>query len=251
VPTLKAESLQLDPDSLDTTALSVATLERELSLAQRPNALLRKMMDVFESKRQAKGLGWSRAWNKYDLNVFRSHKASLREDSAYLRGIRPLVDDLLAAVDVPTAQAQFVQELLQDPNTILYTFYHNRDVGAVQWEGLTLSFGRTVASDKSKCDRVDILLEDARVNGAVDGRVDCVRFYVCPWKTYVDKQFELHEHTSPAGDLAESAQAAYEHAIRFYDSWKNNEDRQWNHWSTRYISYFGARQFIPQGSSFL
>ncbi|MFP6584856.1 MAG: hypothetical protein VCD00_20145, partial [Candidatus Hydrogenedentota bacterium] len=99
----------------------------------------------------------------------------------------------------------------------------------------------------TKRDRVDIVLEDRRVDGAVDGKIDRRRIYVCPWETYEAREFHLTERE----DDLEDAQALYSHLLDYYHQWKSDEDRQWSHWSVRYIDYFGARSFIPQGSSFV
>ena len=49
--------LELDDGSIDLGELSMAALKREISLQKRPNALLIKMMNALEKKRQAKGYG--------------------------------------------------------------------------------------------------------------------------------------------------------------------------------------------------
>jgi hypothetical protein len=151
----------------------------------------------------------------------------------------------------PEKYQAFASELLADPSLMLFTFYHNHDSGTAQHEGLTLSFGRKVAADPSKRDRLDLILEDRRVNGRVDGRLDRVRLYICPWSEYQhDKAHFAFELSDPAADLMPAAQSLYESCVRHYHNWKGDETRQWSHWSARYIDYFGPRSFIPVGSSF-
>lgn len=240
--------IQLDEQSIDPAELSIPALMREISLKRRPNALLVRMMNALEKKRQGKGYGWSRAWNKYGLNVFRSHTANMIEDGEYIAPVRPFLEEILPQLEEP--YGEFIPDLLSDPKSMVFTFYHNNHSDGEEYEGLTLSFGRKVPADQTKRDRLDIILEDRRVDGAVDGAVDRVRVYVCPWDSYTDKKFHLAELTDFEPKQKISAQQLYEHAVSYYHQWKDDEERQWNHWSTRYIDYFGPRQFIPRGSCF-
>lgn len=246
---LDTSDIQLDEQSINPNDLSIAALTREISLQKRPNRLLVKMMNALEGKRQKKGYGWSRAWNKYGLNVFRSHTASMTDDADYVAPVPQFLAELLGPIDEP--YHSFITELLDDPACMLFTFYHNSQSENEQYEGLTLSFGRKIPADKTKRDRLDIILEDRRCAGAVDGEVDRVRIYVCPWETYQHKQFHLSETTDFLPNQKEAAQTLYDHATAFYHQWKDDEHRQWSHWSTRYIDYFGPRKFIPQKSRFI
>ena len=224
-------------------------LMRELNLQNRPSWLLAKLMNALEKQRQAKGLGWSRAWNKYGLTVFRTHTQRPLEDVDYFQPLQPLLEHFLATA--PPAVREFTADLLADPARMAFTFYHNHDAGnGRQYEGLTISIGRKVAADPTKRDRLDIILEDERDGGAVDGLVDRVRIYVCPWATYQhEKTFHLCEGTALAADELRLAQGCYRSCVAKYHLWKGEESRQWSHWSARYIDYFGPRAFIPQGSS--
>jgi hypothetical protein len=223
---------------------------RELNPQQRPSWLLGKLMNALEKKRQAKGLGWSRAWNKYGLTVFRTHTQRPLEDADYFAPLLPLLSDYLT--EAPEKIRAFAAELLADPSRLAFIWYHNNDDETGQDEGLTVSIGCKVATDPSKRDRLDIMLEDARLDGAVDGLVDRVRIYVCPWSAdHNGQEFFLLERTDlPAADLR-LAQDCSQNLVAHYHRWKANETRQWSHWSARYIDYFGPRSFIPQKSSFV
>ncbi len=247
---MTSDTLPLDAESLAIGELSLPALMRELNLQQRPNWFLRKLMNALEQKRQAKGLGWSRAWNKHGLNVFRTHLQNIRRDPEYFAPVAPLLAQLLPLV--PPAYQGFATELLADHRALMvFTFYHNHDSADGQHEGLTLSFGRKVATDLSKRDRLDLILEDRRVDGRVDGRIDRVRLYVCPWAEYrrAKAHFSMVQN-EPSPGVHAPAQELYESCVRHYHSWKSDETRQWSHWSARYIDYFGPRSFIPVGSSF-
>lgn len=248
--TTETAQLTLDDTSLDPATLSMPALMRELNLQQRPNWLLVKLMNALEKKRQARGLGWSRAWNKYGLNVFRTHTQDIATDGGYFAPLRPVLRHFLAGA--PAAYREFVAELIADPSCLAFTFYHNHDGDGAQYEGLTMSLGRKVATDKTKRDRLDIILEDLRVGGRVDGRVDRLRLKVCPWSPYQhDKEHCSIERTDLMAEELALVQALYENCVRHYHRWKGEETRQWSHWSARYIDYFGPRTFIPAGSSFV
>lgn len=243
-----APPIQLDEQSITLDELSIPALTREISLKKRSTGLLYRMMNVLEKKRQGKGYGWSRSWNKYGVNVFRTHICEIEDDADYLNPIAPFLKKFLE--DPPQPYADFIQDLIEDPTRMAFTFYHNSENDGRQYEGLTLSLGRKIPADKTKRDRLDIILEDLRVDGAVDGKVDRLRVYLCPWATYQDKHFHLQEVTELTDDQRDLAQELYDHCVRHYHDWKGEEERQWSHWSIQYIDYFGARNFIPQGSSF-
>ncbi len=240
--------LALDEKSLDIGELSMNTLTREIGLADRPNWLLSKMMNLLESKRQSMGLGWSRPWNKVGLTVFRTHVNEVTDEDYY----RALWQVLVAMrQDIPPEYWAFVEEIFRDPKQMGFTFYHNRADGDAQYEGLTISIGRVVQDDKRRRDRLDLILEDRRdADGAVDGIVDRVRLYICPWSSYHTRDYHLTDTACADSKAASCLIALHKLAVSRYHGWKMLEDRQWKHWSAQYIDYFGHRSFIPVGSSF-
>jgi hypothetical protein len=242
-------ALPLDRDSIDPAELSIPALMRELNLQKRPSWFLRKLMNHLESKRQARGMGWSRPWNKIGLTVFRTHKHDPSADAGYLTPVLHLLGLLLENADTKTQQ--FAWELIKDPGLMVFTFFHNRESDASQYEGLTLSLGRKVLSDPTKRDRLDFILEDRRNAGQVDGKVDLARLYACPWGPYgSDRSHTLIEWPAPDAHEKEQLNELYRHCIEFYHRWKSDESHQWGHWASNYIDYFGPRAYIPQGTSF-
>lgn len=244
-------TLTLDAESVAPESLSMAALTRELNLHQKPHWMLVKLMNALERQRQEKGMGWSRAWNKYGLRVFRTHVLDLETDAAYVAHLDLLLTQY--SESAPANYRSFLADLLSDPQRMIFTFYHNHTaLSGEQYEGLTISMGRKTIDDPSKRDRIDLILEDRRVDGAVDGKVDRVRMYVCPWFAYgKDRSYFLREDTSlPEADQT-MIQSFYRQSIDQYNLWKEDSARQWSHWSVRYIDYFGPREFIPKGSSFI
>lgn len=237
-----------DESSIGADELSLGTLMREINLRERPSWVLRVLMQALEKKRQARGLGWSRPWNKIGMTVFRAHRHVLATDGAVLHGAMEAMRDFAPE---PLLTLPFIEDMFGDPGLMAFTFYHNRESGGAQYEGLTVSFGRHVPDDRSKRDRIDLILEDRRMDGCVDGHVDLVRIIVCPWSTYgVDRDHQRFEQCEFTDDERVRFDAVYRGCIESYLAWKDDESRQWSHWSADYIDYFGARTFIPTGTSF-
>jgi len=245
-----APTLPLDDGSMSADQLSMPALMRELTLQQRPSWLLARFMNALEERRQAQGMGWSRPWNKVGLTIFRTQTPGPGEDPGRHPAVEQLLRQLLAGA--PERMRAFASELLADPARMTFTFFHNHVTGEQrQYEGFTLSFGRHAADDPTKRDRLDIILEDERRNGAVDGRVDRLRVYVCPWWAYgTDRSLHVEERLPPEGDEGAAAQALFSYGVERYNVGKFDDSLQWSHWSQRYIDYFGPRTFIPRGSSF-
>ena len=56
---------------------------------------------------------------------------------------------------------------------------------------------------------------------------------------------------TPTADGAwATLEAVHRLAVAGYHADKAVEERQWDHWAQRFISYFGPRRFIPIGSAF-
>ncbi|MBE2213281.1 MAG: hypothetical protein IAE82_05370 [Opitutaceae bacterium] len=238
----------LDESTIAADELSLGTLMREINLRERPMWVLRVLMQALDKKRQARGLGWSRPWNKIGMTVFRTHRHVVATDGAELHGAMEAIRDFAPE---PLLTLPFIEDMFGDPELMAFTFYHNRESGGAQYEGLTVSFGRHVRDDRSKRDRIDLILEDRRVDGRVDGHVDLVRIIVCPWSTYgIDRDHQRFEQCEFSDDERVRFDALYHGCVATYHAWKDDESRQWSHWSADCIDYFGARAFIPAGTSF-
>lgn len=231
---------------IDKSGLSSGTLIREINLRRRPNAILRMLMSALEAQRMAKKTGWSRPWNKYGLNIFRSHIHSAEQDAALLGSVYDLVAGIAG---LPGPYREFIESLRADPARMAFTFYHNHRLGEDRYEGLTLSLGRKASTDKTKRDRLDLILEDQCIDGKVDGRVDRVSLYLNPWDLYSEGAWLTRVWTGT--EAPEGAQALYAACLAKYRDWKDDPARQWQHWSIRYIEYFGPRTFVPLETSFI
>ena len=244
-----APDTSIQNETSEAEQLSLSALMREINLRERPTWVLRMLMNALDKKRQARGLGWARPWNKIGMTIFRAHRHIPAADRAHLRGAMQAIGEYAPE---PLLSLPFIGDLFADPGLMAYTFYHNRESGGAQYEGLTVSFGRHVPDDRTKRDRLDLILEDRRADGRVDGRVDLVRIIVCPWSTYgIDRDHQRYEQCEFTDEERSCFDAVYRHCVEAYHAWKDDESRQWTHWSASFIDYFGPRTFIPQGSSFL
>lgn len=243
-------ALELEAGSIPVEELSLPTLMQELHLRQRPARWLRELRTKLAVKRQAGARGWTRPWNQYGLQVFRAHRQDPREDTGYFAPLGSVLAELLP--QAPGPYRDFATGLFCDPTLRAFTFYHNHeDETGLQHEGLTLSFGRCVGTDTSKHDRLDLILEDRRRDGRVDGQIDRLRLYISPWAQY--RQDQDHYHSEQAGQavaIFTPARELYEHCVSHYHRWKGDEARQWRHASAPFFDHFKSRTFIPVGTSF-
>jgi hypothetical protein len=238
--------LGLDADSLDPASLSMDALQREIGLRRRPLPILRSMMSALEAKRQASKIGWSRPWNKVGLNVFLAHRLFPQRDQAILRDWRSGMEAVCSSM--PPDYRDFADSLWTDPSRMAFVFYHNRSGDGAEYEGLTLSLGRKVPGDPNKRDRIDIMLEDLRVGGAVDRRPDRARLIVNPFAAWA--KGEIWSCEPDPGSRARALDPLYASALEGYRAFASEPGREWTHWAFRYIDYFGPRAFIPKNSAF-
>lgn len=228
--------------------LSLSALMREINLREKPVWVLRILMNALDKRRQARGLGWSRPWNKIGMTIFTAHRYQLDQDARRLAGAREAIREFAPE---PLLSLPFIEDLFADPALMAYAFYHNRESVGAQYEGVTLSFGRHVPDDRTKRDRLDLILEDRRIDGRVDGDVDLARIIVCPWSSYgVDRDHQRYEQCEFTDDERARFNAVYREAAATYHEWKHDESHQWSHWSAALIDYFGVRTFVPQGTAF-
>lgn len=202
-----------------------------LSRAALPERLLRHLMNSFEGYRQARKIGWSRPWNKYGMNTF----LALR--------LRPAGDDISLITELPTLLGELfpalttqagavVDELLSDPLLLGFLFLHESEHDGVEYEGLTLSLGRK--QEKRYRDRLDLVFE-LPVNALDDPSALRIRVYLDPWRS--SSSPPLFE-----AELAGVGAAIYSRLIELAWSWQADHSRHWDHWTSRYIDYFGPRR---------
>ena len=212
-----------------------------LSQAKQPAAILKLMMRGFETYRAARKMGWSRPWNKYDLVNFQSLRIKPEQDRELIALGQQLI--LAEFPELPTQASEFITELLQDTNLMGFIFAHEYHAEQRRWEGATLSLGRKNA--KRYRDRLDIILESEIIDGRSSG-LSRIRVYIDPYGGQPAPPLWQAE-TAPHSD---TAQTLFGQLCEASWSWPLQEERLWDHWTSRYIDYFGPRQFELSHSYF-
>jgi len=212
-----------------------------LSKQNQPPSVLRFLMRALETYRSNRKMGWSRPWNKYDLLNFQSLKLKLPDDNYLIEQAKAVLS--AECQDMPVEQAEFARELLADPNLMCFVFAHEFTDDVRQFEGATLSFGR--ANNKRYRDRLDIIVESEVMNGISKGFTRA-RIFVDP---YVQNESHLWSHINET--LAKQVTLDLFYTLSNL-SWSAADDvsRQWNHWTSAYIDYFGPRQWPMKHSYF-
>jgi len=214
-----------------------------LSRGSQPPAILRLLMRAFEGYRAARKMGWSRPWNKYDLINFQSFRLRPEQDRTLIELGRRVLHE--ACPELPTEARTFVDELLLDPELMGFIFCHEYRQQGRLWEGATLSLGRKV--HKRYRDRLDIILESELVEGESRG-LGRVRVYIDPYRGKPGPP--QWEFTSEDG-LGEASHRLFARLSEISWTWFTDAERRWDHWTSRYIDYFGERQQAPRHSYFL
>ena len=215
---------------------------KTLSQRKRPPAVLRMLMNSFESYRQARKFGWSRPWNKYDLMNFQSFRLNFSCTPWFLDTARTILD--IESDAMPEAVQQFYQELLSDAKLMGFIFVHEFSRNGQQYEGATLSLGRV--NNKRYRDRIDIIVESPVVNGVSQGIERC-RIYIDPYRQDDKKPLWQNEGLACNKPVYQTLFSALSHVSW---SWADNQAHIWDHWTSAYIDYFGDRQWSMSASYF-
>jgi len=215
-----------------------------LSAKKRPPAILRLLMNSFESYRQARKFGWSRPWNKVGLMNFQSFKLNTSEYTWFVQSAQTLLQ--ANALDLPEEAQVFVLELLADTTLMGFIFTHEYSCDGQKYEGATLSLGRK--NNKRYRDRIDIIVESPVIEGISQGVQRC-RIFIDPYQPGDKKTLWQGELKAAEHPLIEDLFAALS-----YISWHWNGDNKyiWDHWTSAYIDYFGERQWaLPRSYFFI
>ncbi len=213
-----------------------------LAQKKRPPAVLRLLMNSFESYRQARKFGWSRPWNKVNLMNFQSFKFKISQQSYLLQIAQQLLQQ--SHSDIPQEAHDFCNNLLNDDKLMSFIFVHEYDDNGQKFEGATLSLGRK--NDKRYRDRLDIIIESPIIDGLSQGVQRC-RIFIDPYKK--DNKNPLWQGTIDIKDNAyiDDLFSALSHISWL---WAHQSEYIWDHWTSAYIDYFGPRQWSLSKSYF-
>ncbi|MBD3669221.1 MAG: hypothetical protein HUJ29_00465 [Gammaproteobacteria bacterium] len=213
-----------------------------LSKASQPPAILCLLMRAFERYRAARKMGWSRPWNKYDLLNFQSFRLRPHDDRSLIDLGQRVIRDNFS--DIPDTALSFMDELLSDNELMGFVFCHEYNSDGRNWEGATLSVGRKV--QRRYRDRLDILVESEVCDSKSIG-LSRLRIYIDPYRDGVREPLWQDHKTL---ELSRSAQELFEQLSEISWQWAQDETRRWDHWTSRYIDYFGERQYSLDQSYF-
>lgn len=233
-----------DPDSY-------ARAMRTLSEAKRPAWILQALMNAFEAYRQSRKIGWSRPWNKVGVTTFKSYKLDFSGDSELIALATSILDGIgpRHTAGWPGSAAEFIADLLgAEPDKrrrlMGFLFYQEIDIDGRLHEAVTLSLGRV--NGKRHRDRIDLIFE-APIDQDGAAPISRIRIYVDPFLGVAPPlaQAEI--------DGAEAE--AYSHALAtlgdLYRDWEPAKGAVWDHWTSRYIDYFGPRRHHSVATHFL
>jgi len=213
-----------------------------LAKQKSPAKVLCLLMNAVESYRQARKLGWSRSWNKVNLNNFQSFKLKMAEETQWI----DLANQLIKTPDLamPKEAQNFCQQLLSSKKLMGFIFYHEFLDQGQKFEGVTLSFGQI--KNKRYRDRFDIILESPIQKECSLG-LQRLRLFVDPWR---DNNKQLLWQTTVSCQQWESAKTLFILLAKLSWQWANHPEHQWQHWTVAYIDYFSPRQWQQKNSYF-
>jgi hypothetical protein len=210
--------------------VAMATLNKQ----SRPPVVLRLLMSAFETYRQARRIGWSRPWNKYGINTFQSFRLAFPADDNLIELARAVLD--AECSDLPEDADKFIQDLLSGDDLMGFIFVHEFEEDGKRFEGATLSFGRK--TQRRYRDRLDLIVE-APVEDASIGALSRLRVYVDPYRGVKPPLWQ----TSTTVENSTSVASLYEELGKLSHAWAGDADKLWDHWTSRYIDYFGPRRW--------
>lgn len=224
---------------------ALATLNKR----SQPPAVLRRIMNAFESYRAARKIGWSRPWNKYGIRTFQSYRLACHTDGDMVAHAQAVLAAPAFAFD---AESQaFIDELLSNEpaareRLMGFLFFHEAESesGSGLREGVMLSLGRANARRRHR-DRLDIVFE-ADVTGDEVSALQRVTVYVDPYR---GKGPPLYAATVPIADVAPAPEIFDALKARYRD-WGRDDPRLWDHWTSQYIDYFAPRVRVAAKTHF-
>ncbi|MDH5547185.1 MAG: hypothetical protein OEZ43_16480 [Gammaproteobacteria bacterium] len=210
---------------------------------QRPG-VLRLLMRAMERYRSTRKYGWSRPWNKDGVLNTLSLRVRPCEDLELIsESIRILENE---CIGIPEEVISVVHELLLDQNHLMGFLFVQEitDSDGSSFEALTISLGRV--QQKRYRDRLDIILESPVVDNKSTG-LQRIRVFVDPYDEGRKEPLWTFESNAIH---SKHTQHTFEALSAVTWAWANKRERVWSHWTSRYIDYFGERQW-PLNRCFL
>jgi len=217
---------------------------QSLNKQDRPPRILCFLMNILESYRQARKMGWSRAWNKYGLVTFQSFKLHATDDISLLQNTEQALQHF---PDIPKDALIFMQNILHDHKCFMgFLFISEYTEKSQHYESATLSLGTKVKDNPRARERFDIIFDCPIHNGKVQA-LSRIRLYVDPYRDGKKKPLYQSTIETPFHSLLT---ILFEQLCDCSWQWHDQPNKLWNHWTSNYIDYFGNRQINTPTSHF-
>ncbi len=250
---MESKSIEMEEDNTPvmgaevgvTSEAAYVAAARALEHQARPPYVLRLLMRGLEGYRSQRKMGWSRPQNKYGVCTYRSYSLDRTDDAELIFAALRCVRTELSGM--PSEQSEFVSELMGDPQLMGFVFCQDLVEGEQRYETVTASFGRVSSVSRRFRDRLDVILDSnvhdghrvglARLRVFVDPFQQPIAAHT-PWSAVVD------------GPRAAGTERLLEQLAAFDRRFEANAEKRWDHWTSRYVEYFGPRQHRVEGSMF-
>ncbi len=217
---------------------------QELSQLSRPPRILCHLMNALETYRAARKQGWSRPWNKYWDSNFKSFSLDTDRDESLLTLAGEIIHGELS--EMPESARVFAADLLGRREKLMgFVFVHEVTEEGEKFEGATLSLGRLAADKPRHRDRLDLIVE-SRVRDGESAGFSRFRAFVDPFRG----RSEPHWACVKAGPHQLATEKLFERLAEASHAWVGEADREWEHWTSAYVDYFGPRQWSMDKSFF-
>jgi len=215
-----------------------------LSKQDKPPRVLCFLMNILESYRQARKMGWSRAWNKYGMRTFQSFKLDRHNDTALMQHTEK---SLQSESNIPNDALVFMQNILHESEHLMgFIFISEYTEKTDLYESVTLSFGSKTKDNPRSRERFDIIFDCPIINNQPEP-LSRIRLYVDPYRDGEKKPLYQCCLTPP---LSTEFLSLFEHLCDCSWQWHGKQEKLWDHWTSHYIDYFGDRHIKLQSSHF-
>lgn len=217
---------------------------QELSRLRRPPRILCRLMNALEAYRAARKHGWSRPWNKHGVMNFQAFRLDPDRDESLLTLAGEIIDGELS--EMPESARAFADDLLAQRERLMgFLFVHEVTEEGEKFEGATLSLGRLAADKPRHRDRLDLIVESPVREGESVG-FGRIRAFVDPFRGRTGPLWTCVKK----GPHQPATERLFERLAEASHAWVGDADREWEHWTSAYVDYFGPRQWSMDRSFF-
>ncbi len=215
-----------------------------LSKQDKPPRILCFLMSLLESYRQARKMGWSRAWNKYGVRTFQSFKLNTHDDMPFIQHAEKTLQTM---PNIPSDTLAFMQNILHEKERLMgFIFISEYTENTNIYESVTLSFGSKAKNNPRGRERFDMIF-DCQIMDDHVLPLSRVRLYVDPYRNGEKEALYQCAITPP---FSTELLTLFEQLCDYSWQWHDNPKKLWDHWTSQYIDYFSERQINMPASHF-